>query len=63
MELINESTLTFLFCANKNNELRNIDLINKICDLVDENAPNFNLELKNKKSSKNVRKFLKNLIQ
>ena len=40
------------FCIGGNNELRNIDLINKICDLVDANVPNFNLELKNKTSSK-----------
>jgi len=39
------------FCIGGNNEVKNIDLVNKICDLVDELAPESGWNLEEKTSS------------
>ena len=39
------------YCIGGNNEIRNLDLINQICDLVDEFAPKYNFVLKHKEST------------
>ena len=48
--IINNSAPGEIYCIGGNNELRNIDLIKNICDLVDQFAPKFNIKLNHNKS-------------
>ena len=49
--VINKAEPGQQYCIGGNNEIRNLDLINQICDLVDEYAPKYNFVLKHKKST------------
>ena len=47
--IINNSDPGETYCIGGNNELRNIDLIKHICELMDLYAPKFNIKLKHNK--------------
>ena len=49
--VINKGIIGQKYCVGANNEYRNIDLIKKICLLVDTYSSKYNLRLKNEKSS------------
>ena len=49
--VINKGIIGQKYCVGANNEIRNIDLINKICSLVDEYSIRYDLRLQNTKSS------------
>ncbi len=48
--VINQGIIGQKYCVGANNEIRNIDLIKKICLLVDKYSSKYNLRLKNAKS-------------
>ena len=50
-QVINKGIIGQKYCVGANNEYRNIDLIKKICFLVDKYSSKYNLRLKNEKSS------------
>jgi len=49
--IVNEANPGSTYCIGGNNELRNIDLINQICELIDEDAKQLNIDLIYDKSS------------
>ena len=49
--VINKGIIGQKYCVGANNEYRNIDLIKKICLLVDKYSSKYNLRLKSEKSS------------
>ncbi len=55
--VINQGIIGQKYCVGANNELSNIDLIKKICLLVDKYASKYNFRLKNARSS-NLIKFV-----